>query len=256
MHYGDTLRGGSSGGDKGRAFRTRTGTLFASAGMKGGSLGRDARGRYTTFQNELYHINLKLALELQAMMVEKLEATRVPERKGVASGRLAAALSARENRDVTNAGFGVGKVSWLDRSQAKYWRAIEVGTSQFVGNVLPVGLWGSTLSGAYGGTSRFGPYPLAGPSFSWTGNRRDGRLRPMGRTYAYRHLAESGMSKREAYLLSKKKMPTIQNPILAHRYMKGAWDDFRPAARTTAAVRQALRAAGIAGSTRGALSGG
>lgn len=247
MDLGDVIRGGSSGGDKGRDFRRTNGVLFASAGMKGsGSLGRDARGHFTTFQNELYHINLKLALELQEMMAERLEASRVPSRRGVASGRLEAAILDRRNRFVHNFGFGVGVISWLDKSEAKYWRAIEVGTRQFVGNKLPFGIWGSTLTGAYGGRSSFGPYPLAGPPWSATGAQRDGRLRPMGKTYAYRHLVASGMARRDAFKASRARA-VIQRPIEAHHYMHGAWRDFRPAARTTAAIKRALRTSGISG---------
>lgn len=248
MDLGDVIRGGSSGGDKGRTFRRTHGTLFASAGMKAGGLGRDAGGRYSTFQNELNHINLKLAIELQQMMADRLEDSRVASRRGVASGRLEAALLDRRNREVTNNGFGVGKISWLDSSQAKYWRSIEVGTSQFVGNLIPVGLWGATLTGGYGGTSRYGPYPIAGGPFSSSGGgRRNGRVRPMGRTYAYRLLAESGMRKRDAFLMTRAKQSVIQRPILAHRYMAGAWSDFRPAARVTAAVTHALRISGAGG---------
>lgn len=245
MDLGDTIRGGSGGGDKGRAFRATHGVLFASAGIKAGLLGRDAGGRYTTFQNELYAVNQRLAEELQALMLERLESSRVPSRRGVASGRLAAALGDRRNRQVTNAGFGVGSIAWLDKSEAKYWRSIEVGTSQFVGNEIPMGLWGDTLSGSYGGSSRFGPYPLATGSWSVSGTRRSDRLRPMGKSFAYRHLIEGGMARREAFLALRTQKAIITQPIEAHRYMAGAWSDFHAGSRTTAAVRRALRISGI-----------
>lgn len=248
MDLGDVIRGGSSGGDKGRGFRRAHGVLFATAGLKTGGLGRDARGRFTTFQNELYQVNLGLAIQLQDMMAERLEATRVPSRRGVASGRLEKAILDRRNRVVNNGGFGVGRIEWLDKSEAKYWRAIEVGTSQFVGNVIPTGVWGGSLTGQMGGTSPYGPYPIAGPPFTLSGANRSGRVRPMGRTYMYRVLAASGMAKRQAYLMSRNKhQAVIQRPIEAHHYMKGAWRDFRPAARGREAIQRALRASGIGG---------
>lgn len=246
MDLGDHIRGGSSGGDRGRAFRRTHGVLYASAGLKAGGLGRDALGRFTTFQNELHRINLGLAIQLQDLMVERLRDSLL--RPKVSSKRLERAIADRRNRFANNSGFGVGRISWLDKSEAKYWRAIEVGTTQFVGNPIPRGLWGGTLTGAYGGASRYGPYPIAGAPFSVTGGARGGRLRPMGPTYAYRALVASGVARRQAFQMSRARDEVlIKTPILAHNYMHGAWRDFRPRARTTAAVKQALKASGVSG---------
>lgn len=246
MDLGDRIRGGSFGSAAGRGFRRQFGVLYAASGLNEEGFARDARGRFITFQSVLRDRNERMAEELQLLMAFKLEESRVPSRRGVASGRLEAALLDPRNRTATTFGFGVGKISWLDKSEAKYWRSIEVGTSQFVGNQLPVGLWGASLTGEYGGSSRFGPYPLAGGPFSPTGGRRSDRMRPMGKSFAYRHLIESGMRRRDAFLASRRR-GIITQPIEAHHYMRDAWRDFHVPAQAIASMEAALAAAGLGG---------
>jgi hypothetical protein len=238
--------GGSNGAGAGE-FRLGTGVLYAVCGVKPMvGAGRDLRGRYTRGQADLFQINWTLAHQLQALVAEELDVGRVPNRRGVASGRLRNAILDDRNRVVRKEGFGVGVMNYLDRSDAKYWRQIERGSTIHVGRELPVGVWGSSLTGGVGGRSRYGPYPLAGPEWSPTGARRDGRVRPMGRTYAYRALVSSGMRKRDAYLAANTRA-IIREPIDPQYYFARAWRAFNPRARAQRALREVF---GISGTPR------
>lgn len=249
--------GSSRGGAQARNARSRQGLLYAEAQnfskrIRAAGRARDIPSGQATgmMLSQLKTINEKMATELQEMVAAKLESSRVESRKGVASGRLEHVILDARNRYVTPWVMGVGRPNFMDASAAKYWRSIEVGTDQFVGNVIKPGwLWGSSLTGEYGGRSRFGDYPLAGEVFSVTeAGRRDGRLRPMGPASAYRFLAAQGMRKRDAYLATRKMSEVkIEKAIEAHWMFRDAWRDFDGRARGTAALREALHYMGLLG---------
>lgn len=246
MRYDNPLRGSSRGGAQGGNFRARHGVLYAQV-LNNAKIPRDMRGMMLPY---LQGINEKLAVELQELVAAKLESSRVPSRRGVSSGRLKGAILDPKNRMVTPFVMGVGRMDWLDKSQAKYWRGIEVGTDQFVGNFIKAGwLWGGSLSGHYGGTSRFGPYPLADQPFSRSmPGRGDGRVRPMSKATAYRFLAAQGMRKRDAYMTVRSMKPVeIKRAIHAHWMFREAWREFDAEAKGRAALREAMYHMGLLG---------
>lgn len=247
MEYDGDLTGASRGAG-GARFRVEHGLLYAFVKvLPGDALSRDLQGRFTSFQHILYERNQKLAQELQDLALEKLDQSII--RPLVSTHRLHNALADPRNRIVTQWGFGVGVIDWLDRSKAKYWRAIEVGTSQFVGNPLPKGwLWGASLTGNYGGSSSYGPYPLAAGPFTVTGKGEGGRVRPMGPSYAYRILLDQGVERRKAYFMTRRGQDReIHTPIEAHHFLHDAWEEFDPVGRATAAIIAALKDAGYTG---------
>lgn len=250
----EKIRGGQYGSSKAQAdalrgFRRDAGVLFASGKFFASGLMQDERGLFqANVQAELAAANRQLAKELQQAIADNLEAERVPSRKAVSSGRLKAAIL--DPRNIKYApggpqfGFGVMVEEFLDHSVAKYWRTIEAGTSQFVGNEL-YGVWGATLTGEYGGRSRYGPYPIAGPAFSLsTRDRRSDRIRPLpGRKLAYSILRGEGLTAAGAKaLLPRGKTPKIiiRRPIQPERYAIGAWEQFDMAAKARAALLRAF----------------
>lgn len=263
MDYTNPLRTGYRGtsGVRGSSAQARAvvgnGHLYAqvlnlaridAASKKRGLTADEGRG---IMLRELKRINEDLAKELQQLIADNLDQARVPSRRQVSSGRLEAAILDERNRTVTPFTFGVGVKKFLDSSGAKYWRSIEVGTNQFVGNEIKAGwLWGTSLTGQMGGRSQYGPYPIAGPSFSLTSSTsaRNGRILPMNKRTAYRTLAANGMSKRDAFLATRQlSAVTIEKPILPHWMFRDGWRDFDGVAKGKKALTEALYYMGLTG---------
>lgn len=239
--------GGSSGSGSG-SFRLRTGSLYAVAGIKPiGGFGRHAAGtpggkggQFIGAETaELYDFNYRLAVRLQREVAAALERNRVGSRRDVSSGRLAEAILDKNNRVVRNSGFGVGVPEFLDHSQAKYWRQIETGTSIHVGQRIPIGVWGQSLTGGYRNAPS-GAYPIAGGSITGYGANRSGRLRPMGPTYAYRALVGAGYTKRAAYELSRAR-GTIRKAIAGEHYFEEGWRTFDAPRQVKTLFREEIR---------------
>ncbi len=212
-------------------IRLNTGALLVGANVIGlRNFGRNSLGRFNDDKTKLKKLNERLATELQEEVAAALDRTRVSSRRGVSSGRLKEAILDPKNREIKNEYFAVGIDRHMDRSAAKYWRQIESGTSIHVGQRMPTGVWGSSLTGGEA-SARSGPYPIAGGSIRGYGADRSGRLRPMGPTYAYRALVGAGMTKRAAYTASRA-VGIIRNPIEAEHYFLEGWRDFDGPARS------------------------
>lgn len=258
MKFSGPLPGGSRGG--GQQAREREGLLFVQANTEGlrkisaagRSRGISAAQAKGLMLGELKTINTRLAGQLAELVAAKLDQSRVDSRRGVSSGRLEKVILDPRNRQISPYLFGVGRKPFMDKSAAKYWRSIEVGTTQFVGNPIKPGwLWGNALTGAYGGTSRFGAYPLAGGTFSVSGmdRSRSGRIRPMGPSYAYRALVDQGYNRRRAFLATRKDTADviIKRPIAAHHMFRDAWREFDGVAQGRKALREAMYRMGLLG---------
>ena len=232
---------GASTGPGGRAYRARSGMLYASASADVGieRLNR-IKGKFANTQGQIAEVNRRLAKVLVDLMIEELAQSIV--RPGVSTGRLARALEDPRNRRADQFGLGVGDPEFLDASQAKYWRAIELGTRKFVGKKIR-GVWGDSLTGTYGGRGKYGPYPLADSPFTAFGAGSGGRLRPMGRGAAYKALRASGGTGTRAQLGAVEGF--IQRPIEPHLYMRNAWDRLDVKARSREVVAEVFREAGL-----------
>lgn len=196
-----------------------------------GSL-RSPQGRYTAFQGNVLEANRRLVVELAESVADAAQAGL--RRPGVSSGRLRSALLDPRNRAVDKQAYGVGKPRFLDKSEAKYWRQIDQGYAGHVGREIR-GVFGGSLSGAYGGRSRFGPYPLAGPSFTAIGEGSGGRLLPLGPRQARARLGK-GSGRRPVKGI-------IRRPISPEKYFRRGWENFNARARTTEVVKEELKAA-------------
>lgn len=247
MTFDGKLTGGQFSSPKGasgaRAFRRDAGLLFVVGKLRiQEHLIRGKDGRYLPeVQHRFANANKILAHQLQEAIAERLADVRVQSRKGVSSGRLRAAILDPKNvvafAGGSQFGFGVMNLSWLDQSQAKYWRSIEVGTHQFVGKEIR-GVWGGSLTGEYGGSSPYGPYPIAGPPFTMFGANRSGRLYPGGaakgsdarratRRDAYSRLRAGGATSKTARNSRNAGFKgVIQRPIQPERFAIGAWEEF------------------------------
>lgn len=127
----------------------------------------------------LREANDDLALYLQNEVVKALERGRIPTRRGVSTGRLKNAIMNRKNVIIRPFGFGVGVPSWLDRSQAKYWRQIDEGTRVHVNRPnYFVGIWGASATGRYA-SGRTGRWMVPGGPYTPTGQNRSGKFLPM-----------------------------------------------------------------------------
>ena len=208
-------------------------------------------GSYTAFQDVFARRNQMLADGLARKAAEILErqvltGSRARGKRGsVSTGRLKRVVLNPQNRHSDKHGFAVGSPLFMDRSEAKYWRAIEQGTSHFVGKRI-YGIWGGTLTGMRGGGGQFGPYPIAGFPLSGFGKAGNGRLRPMGRKRAYSLLRRSyGMNPASATALIGMGWGTIKHPIQSHRYFHQAWEEFGTKQKAREALRDAAREVGI-----------
>lgn len=122
----------------------------------------------------------QLAQEAQANVVANIESSIT--RRSVSTGRLAKVTARQENRYADQFGFGVGVISFLDKSEAKYWRSFEEGSAK-AWSETPGGrssMVGLQLRGRFGGsimgwkatrTPGPQPQPLAGPQWGAMGGK-------------------------------------------------------------------------------------
>lgn len=246
MTFDGKLTGGTFSSSKGasgaRAFRRDAGLMFVVGKLRIQEyLIRGKNGRFLPeVQVRFANANRVLADELKQAIADRLADVRVQSRVNVSSGRLRSAILDPKNTLYPSGGpqfgFGVMNLAFLDQSQAKYWRAIEVGTHQFVGKEIR-GVWGGSLTGRYGGRSPYGPYPIAGPPFTMFGANREGRLFPGGaargsvarqeaRRAAYARLRSAGATSKAASNGRNAFKGVIRNPIQPERYAIGAWEEF------------------------------
>lgn len=218
MDYTEGAPGGASGP---KAIRMFGGLIYVTASAEVGidRMQRDIAGRFVpAMQRHVAETNRRLASELANAMAERLDESLV--RDEASTGRLRGAITDPRNRSADQFGFAVGDVDFLDHSQAKYWRAIEQGTTHFVGKRI-TGVWGDI------GGAEFSPF---GP------RTRHERLWPMSQRSARRLLRAAGYERREINTRG-----IIQEPIQAHRYMQGAWEGFDMHVRAAQLYREILR---------------
>jgi len=218
MEYDEGPIGGSSGP---KGIRMFGGMIYVTASAETGidRAQRDVNGRFLpAVQRHVAETNRRLARELADDMADRLQASLV--RDEASTGRLKRAILDPRNRSADQFGFGVGDVDFLDNSEAKYWRAIEQGTTHFVGRKL-TGVWGDM------GGSEFSPF---GPRTAHE------RLYPMGPVAARMLLRSAGYDRSELNVRG-----VIEEPIHAHRYMQGAWENFDMHVRAAQLFREILR---------------
>ncbi len=104
----------------------------------------------------------EMAREINFLAAEMFEEGR--KRPNVSTGRLVNALIDERNVFISEDSFFVGVPSFMDHSQAKYWRQIDQGTTVHLGQYL-MGVWGDSLSGGRA-TGATGEYYLAGPAYT------------------------------------------------------------------------------------------
>lgn len=187
-------------------------------------------------QRILREANDDLALYLQNEVVKAFERGRIPTRRDVSTGRLRNALMNRKNVVIRPFGFGVGVPSWLNRSQAKYWRQIDRGSTVHVErHNLYIGIWGGTRTNRWSG-GRTGRWMVPGAPYSATGDNRSGKFLPM-------RMAKNPRSN-VAKVLGGQKTPEvrgfyIEKPIAAQNFFAEGWR----AANVERLAVQALRTA-------------
>lgn len=164
---------------------------------------------WADIERVLERANARMADELQLLLVEALQEGRVQERKGASTGRLEAALLDPRNRQVSGRRFGVGRVSFLNRSQAKYWRQIDQGSRV---HLFQENFYGSWLS-------------PGGQAIGHTRGRRSDRFVSAGSAGANKSLTGRGV---------------ITNPIVEQQYFERAWRKFNPRNRALGALREAI----------------
>jgi hypothetical protein len=224
---GFTYHPGTIGGSSGpKGIRMFGGLLYVTASAEVGidRMQRDVNGRFLpNMQRHVAEANRRMAAELATAMAEKLDETLV--RKGASTGRLKEALLDPRNRSADQFGFAVGNVDYLDTSQAKYWRAIEQGTSYFVGKMI-TGVWGRKTGGP------FTPFGERNPNE---------KLHPMSQKEARRVLRAAGYRRTKGGGDQLRTRGIIQEPIHAHSYMQGAWEGFDMHVRAAQLFREILR---------------
>lgn len=143
-------------------------------------------------------------------------------RPGVSTGRLKATVLDPRNRVARAKAFGVGRLGWLNNeSPARaYWRAIEEGTSYFVGRRIH-GVWGSTIGGYLPG-GRYGPYPRAERPYVGFGMGTGQRLRPMFTPAVAYSLLRGRGPRQDVGGISG----VIEKPIIAKHFMRTGWKNF------------------------------
>lgn len=203
----------------------------------GSSVMRNALGQFVpNVQRDVAVIGADLAKGLAESIAAAAKESML--RPGVSTGRLQKAILDRRNRIGTQFGYGVGRPEFLDRSEAKYWRQIDQGYTGHLGREIR-GVFGGSLTGALGGQSRYGLYPIAGAPFTAIGQGAGGRLLPLGKRDAYAKLAGARrLGKRRGNVAVR---GVIEQPIEPQEYFRRGWEDFNPASRTTAAVKAVLQ---------------
>jgi len=165
---------------------------------------RDAKGLFRAgVQNGIQSWSRQAAKEMQLGVVENVQGSII--RRGVSTGRLLKVTADPKNIRSGPSGFNVGVPSFLDQSQAKYWRTLEEGSAEvwprygkrpMIGRELK-GLWGGTIIGMRGDRA------LAGAPITRFGVDRAGKLIPSNKPGRGR----SGIIKKEitpqhAYLMA------------------------------------------------------
>ena len=195
------------------------GALYGSFDFQATSLFRDPKGWFTTFGSEVYTANERLALKLQDLVGQSLRQSLVRPR--TSTGMLERALLDQGNRIVTNAGFGVGIPSYLNRSAAKYWEQIDVGTTVHLGQRMK-GLWGDTIS--YHGPDYIRGDPTSqrdiGGDVTPFGAANGQGFRPFSASSAQRALRAAGYSGRSVHGYTG----VIRNAIQPHEYFREGWE--------------------------------
>lgn len=163
--------------------------------------------------------NRRMANELQYLVLEALEEGRVQSRRSVSTQRLEKALGDPRNVKVTGERMAVGRVAFLNRSQAKYWRQIADGTSIHVGRVQGRGYW---IDG--GGRPTANSTARNGRWISTPRSSNNARGRKI--------VGEDGGS------LVRKMV--INRPIQPQEYFERAWQKFNPRAQALDALRAAI----------------
>lgn len=156
--------------------------------------------------------NRTLARRVQDDVVAELKAGT--KRKSVSTGRLIAATASPENIFASAQVWGVGVPSFLDRSQAKYWRTIDEGSAAvwshpFVGMTFYVNrrrAWGGSIAGMNSNGA------VAGAPWSRSGAGRDDKFNPLSNAIAESVISKNG--KRPRWLSTV----TIKNEIEAQNY--------------------------------------
>ena len=174
--------------------------------------------------------NHRMASELQYLVLEALEEGRVQSRRGVSTKRLETALADPRNVKVSGGRMAVGRVAFLNRSEAKYWRQIDSGTSVHVGRLQGRGYW---IDGSGRATSNMGGHmkkgvmtagPRNGKWISTPGGGKNARGRAI--------IGEDGGS------LVRKMV--IRRPIQPQEYFERAWKKFNARGQALDALRGAI----------------
>jgi hypothetical protein len=87
---------------------------------------RDPRGLYLTFEQRVKNLMVQEAIEFQADVAKVIRSKKL--RKEDSTGRLERVTKEPGNRDPQASVWRVGIPSYLNRSEAKYWRLIEQGS--------------------------------------------------------------------------------------------------------------------------------
>jgi len=181
--------------------------------------------RVLQFMSQYYD---RLAKEINEVAVEEFKKTR---RRGlVATGRLEKALTDERNMFVPGSkdALFVGVPSFLDNSQAKYWRQIEEGSSIHLGRPI-YGVWGDRLSRGWA-PAKDGKYALVSPPYVGHGRGEGQKFQP-----ASTMLGRQG--RRSAYAMEAR----IGKPIPKSDYYTKAWQELRRRNRPLRLLRAAFR---------------
>lgn len=174
--------------------------------------------------NRAAEANKLLAKELATLVAAEQQKSLI--RRRVSSGRLKDALLDERNRKSNNSSFSVGVVSFLNKSDAKYWRQIDQGTNIHVGRFVGYGMWGSTVRGVTGPGRVWGEmYDKAIGPFSYgSGSAREGEVAPTG-VQRWRPARKDAMANWRSKGLAPGVLK-ISNPIQAQRYFERGWNKF------------------------------
>jgi hypothetical protein len=183
-----------------------------------------SRAAWARIMRAMDSYNRVMGAELAAKVVAESRKGRL--RKSVSSGRMDAATLDPRNFQQTRTGWGIGVPSFLDNSQAKYWRQIEEGTSVHVGRKIK-GVWGQPL-----GPWRGEWYGIAGPG-DWS--------RPGGGKQMFEPF--STWDKRRSQRMQAKPgsfWAEIRRPILAQDAYVRAFADFKRSRRALTIFREVV----------------
>jgi hypothetical protein len=212
-------------------------------------------------QKVLKAANLDLAGELRAAVLQALDDGRLPNRRLVSTGRLDWALAHERNMIIRPWGFGVGVRNWLDRSQAKYWRQIDEGTSVHIGGEPFYGIWGASATQNYSGRGKNrwmvpgGPYSSTATRAKGKGDgRKNGSDRPAAKgdpshsgKFLPMRMATNVHSNVNATLLGANltgavtQRMEIRNPIKGEHYFDRAWQKMNMPQKAQQALADAIR---------------